>query len=197
MKQGSTKEKILFTAVKLFSDKGYENVSMHDIAKMVNIKAASIYNHFPSKHGIRKSMYVFYAQQQQLAAPTLESLLYLVDIEPVQNVLMKLDYRFPPDLQDMLNRILIIASHGICIDEDSESFIHEHLFKFSKSLLLPLVNRMIELKRIEPIDAEAFSYLVTSYAFSAVILSQSRMKIRKEQCHSGLAMIFSLLKSPR
>ena len=47
-----TKELILNKSLKLFSDKGYEGVSMRDIASEVGIKAASIYNHFKGKEDI-------------------------------------------------------------------------------------------------------------------------------------------------
>ena len=49
MKQENTKEKILETALELFSEKGYDSVSVGEIAEAVGIKAPSLYNHFPSK----------------------------------------------------------------------------------------------------------------------------------------------------
>lgn len=47
-----TKELILYKSLKLFSDRGYEGVTMRDIAAEVGIKAASIYNHFKGKEDI-------------------------------------------------------------------------------------------------------------------------------------------------
>lgn len=48
----NTKEMIVYQALTLFSDRGYEGVSMRDIASAVGIKAASLYNHFKSKEDI-------------------------------------------------------------------------------------------------------------------------------------------------
>jgi TetR/AcrR family transcriptional regulator, biofilm operon repressor len=48
----NTKETILYQALTLFSDRGYEGVSMRDIAGAVGIKAASLYNHFKNKEDI-------------------------------------------------------------------------------------------------------------------------------------------------
>ena len=42
MKQEDTKQKILNTARELFSDKGYDSVSVDEIAKAVGIKAPSL-----------------------------------------------------------------------------------------------------------------------------------------------------------
>lgn len=52
----NTKETIMYQALTLFSDRGYEGVSMRDIASAVGIKAASLYNHFKNKEDIFKSI---------------------------------------------------------------------------------------------------------------------------------------------
>ena len=52
MKQENTKQKILDKALELFSNQGYDSVSVGEIAKAVGIKAPSLYNHFPSKQAI-------------------------------------------------------------------------------------------------------------------------------------------------
>lgn len=48
----NTKEKILNSALDLFSTKGYNAVSVRHIAAEVGIKASSLYNHFESKQDI-------------------------------------------------------------------------------------------------------------------------------------------------
>lgn len=52
MKQENTKEIILEKALELFAEKGYDSVSVGEIAKAVGIKAPSLYNHYPSKQAI-------------------------------------------------------------------------------------------------------------------------------------------------
>ena len=52
MKTEDTKQKILKEALKLFSQDGYEAVSVDQIAKTVGIKAPSIYKHYKSKRDI-------------------------------------------------------------------------------------------------------------------------------------------------
>ena len=47
-----TKEKILEKALILFAERGYENVSVEEIAAEVGIKAPSIYKHYKSKQDI-------------------------------------------------------------------------------------------------------------------------------------------------
>lgn len=56
-KEMTTKEKIIYESLKLFSYKGYDGVSMREIASAVGIKGASIYNHFSGKEEIFNAIF--------------------------------------------------------------------------------------------------------------------------------------------
>lgn len=47
-----TKEKILFNALEMFSQTGYNTVSIRDIAEAMDIKESSIYYHFKNKQDV-------------------------------------------------------------------------------------------------------------------------------------------------
>ena len=51
-----TKKKILDVALTLFSEKGYGNVYVGQIAEGVGIKAPSLYKHYKSKQDIFKAI---------------------------------------------------------------------------------------------------------------------------------------------
>lgn len=48
----NTKEKIFNVSLDLFSKKGYDSVSLREIAEEVGIQKSSIYSHYPSKEAI-------------------------------------------------------------------------------------------------------------------------------------------------
>jgi len=52
MKQEDTRQRILEQALALFSRRGYDSVSVDEIAKAVGIRAPSLYNHFSGKQAI-------------------------------------------------------------------------------------------------------------------------------------------------
>ena len=54
----NTKEKILDVALTLFSEKGYGNVYVAQIAEGVGIKAPSLYKHYASKQDIFEAILV-------------------------------------------------------------------------------------------------------------------------------------------
>jgi AcrR family transcriptional regulator len=194
MKASSTKEKIMNAAIRLFSEKGYDLVSMRDIAQEVGIKASSIYNHFPSKRDILKSMYEFHARENRSFAPDPETLLTLAETEPPHEVLMKLDYNFPSEIHEKLDRIFIIASQEIYLDKDSEIFIREYFFKMYSEVWVRLLERMIELGKIEPVDVDSFVRLLINFAYSAASLNGTSMKMTEEQWRKSLLTALSLLK---
>lgn len=52
MKKRNTKQEILVEALKLFSVRGYDGVSVRDIAQAVGIRDSSLYKHYQSKQEI-------------------------------------------------------------------------------------------------------------------------------------------------
>lgn len=56
----STKEKILEACLNLFSKQGIQATSLNNIAKEVNIKKPSIYNHFESKDKMIEELFSYY-----------------------------------------------------------------------------------------------------------------------------------------
>ena len=59
----NTKEKIFDVALDLFSKKGYDSVSLREIAEEVGIKKSSIYSHYPSKESILMDIFEYFTEQ--------------------------------------------------------------------------------------------------------------------------------------
>jgi len=58
----NTKEKIIYESLNLFSTRGFDSVSVRDIANSVGIKASSLYNHFKNKQDIIDTIINKYSQ---------------------------------------------------------------------------------------------------------------------------------------
>jgi len=68
----TTREKIIYHALKLFAAKGYAGVSMREIAAAVGIQGASLYNHFKGKEDIFNAIFTEMTKQYDAAATLLQ-----------------------------------------------------------------------------------------------------------------------------
>ena len=74
MAKKNTKEKIFDVSIDLFSQDGYDGVSIRQIAKEVGIKESSIYNHYQSKESILESILSYYINEMlKEEAPIMQS----------------------------------------------------------------------------------------------------------------------------
>ncbi|GAF64288.1 putative transcriptional regulator [Bacillus sp. TS-2] len=75
----TTKEKILCVAIDLFSQKGYDGVSIREITREVGIKESSLYNHFRSKDEIIKTIFEYFRNEFAKTLPPIEKLEKLLE----------------------------------------------------------------------------------------------------------------------
>ncbi|MGP4030133.1 TetR/AcrR family transcriptional regulator [Actinomadura sp. 3N407] len=59
----NTRANIKREAVRLFREKGFESATLRELAATVGIEAASIYNHFPSKHDLLADILITTVQE--------------------------------------------------------------------------------------------------------------------------------------
>jgi AcrR family transcriptional regulator len=190
----NTKTRIFYTAVQLFSERGYTNVSVRDIAAEVNIKVSSLYNHYPSKADILSSLYKYYTAKFNEKKPDIDLLLKQAGSEPVHEVFKKLDFHFDPEDAETTDRIMAIACTEFRRDEISARFVHDNIFNLSKIYIIPLLERLIELKKIEPMDIKSFSVLTAMVSFGAAACNYSRFHVTINEWGSAFDLLFSLVK---
>jgi len=58
IKENETKTKIINAARKLFSEKGFDGVSMEDIAQASGVRKSLIYYYFPSKEVLFEEIWI-------------------------------------------------------------------------------------------------------------------------------------------
>ena len=104
MKRENTKQKIIETALTLFSERGYDAVSVGEIAEAVGIKAPSLYNHYPSKQAIFETTALQYEKDTgridihvQRAAADIPMLMTIGEEELFEKVRQIFDYSLHND----------------------------------------------------------------------------------------------------
>lgn len=56
-RRSNTRELVLDTALQAFTDRGYFNTSVQDVARVSGVSIGSIYHHFKDKEGIARALY--------------------------------------------------------------------------------------------------------------------------------------------
>ena len=64
-----TKDRIISTAIDLFSGQGYAGVSIRDITKTVGIKESSLYHHFVNKQELIETIYLYFKKELKSSLP--------------------------------------------------------------------------------------------------------------------------------
>ena len=79
----NTREKILETAIAMFAEKGYNDVSVRDITRAVGIKESSLYNHFISKQQILDEIFEYLLQWfESMNIPEEEAARLIAEADP-------------------------------------------------------------------------------------------------------------------
>ncbi len=149
----TTREKILDVAIDLISRKGFDAVSIREIAREVGIRESSIYNHFRSKDEILDTIIdYFILELTRASGPAMDIDSQLEEIGPKKFMQygsrMYMQYINTP----RIGKIWRIISIECYRNEKIRVFFQETI------LNLPLVSweqlfcRMIELKLIKPLD---------------------------------------------
>ena len=97
-----TQESIFKISAALFAQKGYDAVTVREIASASKIKESSIYNHFESKAAILTSLFDFFSQEvakARLSDAELESLMAFMSGEEIlKQLIVRMGQREEPTL---------------------------------------------------------------------------------------------------
>ena len=190
----SVEEQIFFTAIELFAEFGVEGVSLSDIATAIGIEVKSIYNYYVSKKELLTSIYRHCVELHRNVEPDLGELLRMAETAPLHQLLGRLQCRLPPVDQAIFDKILLIALHDFSLNFDSAELLRDSLFCPVENIVAPVVSRLIELGRVEPLDVPTFIQVFKNYCFATGVLNSSGLKTDQDAKLKGYAMLFSLIK---
>lgn len=106
MKQEDTKQRILEKALELFSNRGYDAVSVGEIASAVGIKAALLYNHYSGKQAIFDAIVEKSVERYEKFAESMD--VHLKNVERDTGVFASID---ADTLADKVRAIFLYTLH--------------------------------------------------------------------------------------
>ena len=170
MPYGGTKQNIFDVSVKLFSEKGYDAVSLREIAGEVGITNAAIYNHFSSKEAILTD--IFAAFKRKLDGYILKKAQVdrYIETDTPRQLLNRCIGRFvEDDMEFMANAYRITYREYLNNQLASELILIQLHEKTAKSIQYVL-DSLIGRGRIPAMDTWSFALLWTQSMFSAAVV---------------------------
>lgn len=153
MKQDDTKNLILNKALELFASRGYDAVSVGEIAKAVGIKAPSLYNHYASKQAIFDAIVEATASQYERDTDKID-----IHVENADRDVPSLEHVSLEDLTKKVHDIFLYSLHDETIARFRKMMTIE---QFRSPELAELYTRRY-IDRIIAYHAEIFRKLIAS-----------------------------------
>lgn len=171
-----TKERILTTALKLFSQKGYLGATTKEIAKEAKIAEVTLFRYFPSKEALFEEVINTYS-----FLPTLKEILEKVKKEPCERALKIIAYEFIKVLESKKDLIKIMHSEMHRYPEEIKK-IHENIIENTIIVLSEYFKKLQKKKILREINtvfaARAFLGMFFSYFYGKEI--KECLNLKKE-----------------
>jgi len=170
----TTKEKIFDVSIDLFSQKGFDGVSVREIAREVGIRESSIYNHYKSKDEIMDSIFQYFKEElMKMRPPEARN---MGEMDKITPEIFRQRANLTLDLfkNSKMGKIFIIISSEQFRDERAKiivlKFLIQEPYSFSKKVLEFMVDKGI-IGRIDPsIKAMEFQYSIFSLFLEYLLL---------------------------
>lgn len=161
--QKPTKERIFDVSLDLFSQKGYDGVSIREIAREVGIRESSIYNHYKNKEAILDAIIDYFKSELNQSGLPEEEGADLMEAGP--------EVYFDVGAKIFMDRINTPQMEKVWRLVSIETYHNEKIREFFKKELLeePLdiwentFQMMIDKKMIKPVNPRTLAYEYFSF----------------------------------
>ena len=182
-----TEEKIFKTAIELFSQKGFNGVSIREIARAVGIKESSIYNHYTNKDKILETIFTYYKNQMNKTSVSEEDLDKKIQSVSFEQFWTKGLVNFQKATEDpLLEKINNIILLEMFRDERARDIALEELFNRQQKVVSKIFTKMqkngIITKDFDPeVLALEYTYSLLGLRFEYNILKNWNLDTKEIQ----------------
>lgn len=158
-----TKKEVFDKAIELFMLRGFENVSIKDIADAVGLSQSSIYNHFLSKQDILDTVYDFFSEHFLSEKPTLDDIEPILQKGSLLDIVWSVWYEFGGEYINVkMLEITKIIYQRQGIDERARKLVISLIYDNGINFVETVFNRAIEIGRLAPFDVRTLAVLINS-----------------------------------
>lgn len=165
----TTRERIIDVSIELFSEKGFFEASMRDIAAGTGIKPASIYNHFESKARILDVILEEYFQYIHVNTVQLEAIDAALSSTGTREILDQMFFVFDPNNADRYTKILKIILHEQYREPKAGAFVRDVMFTHNESYVRAVLEKLISAGKLQPVDVDVYAKILVSLTISSSV----------------------------
>ena len=189
----NTKTQIFNTALRLFAENGYENVTVRDIANKVGIKAASIYNHYESKEQILEACYDLWLKNRNNKRLTVEQCEPIIRNGTKEEVLQIIHYDFEENISEKLLFALFVVYSRIYTDTKAKEIFFDEMDD-SMRYLEEFFKFGIKIGRLNEFNISAVSYIILSRRVFEALSATIHPDKNSEWYHAQDGLIDELIR---
>lgn len=157
-----TKKKIFDCAIELFKIKGFDAVSIKDVADAVGITQSSMYNHFKSKQEILDTMYDYYCYYFHKDLPTLETIDTVLQNGSLVDILKSTTFQYHKDYARQMSGIVSIIFYRCAIDDRAKEIKQSLMIDKGVEFVESVFDRAMKTGRLAPMDKHAMAVFINS-----------------------------------
>lgn len=157
-----TKKRIFDQSIELIKQRGYEGVSMTDIAEAVGIGQAGVYHHFKSKQEILDTIYDFLCHYFHADRPTIEQIEPILRGGSLIDIIRSVRYGFNKEYEQKLIDIITIVFHRMAIDRRANDIYKTLIMWDGIRFTETVFERAVEIGRLAPLDTHAMAVFIHS-----------------------------------
>lgn len=192
-----TKLELFKTAMDLFAERGYANVSMRDISNKLGLNVASIYNHFPSKESFLDVAFGVYRHRIQERLPDLDELMALIPVMEPREILEKTLTAYESEGFEVMVKIAIVALEEQHRHREAGRLVTETFIDSSEEYIGRLLEEMVAQEVIEPLDIKNFVRLHSAFNLYASLQLDSCRALSLGGWRDGHRFLFGMVQPKR
>ena len=165
-----TKKKIFFSSITLFTQKGYENISMNEIADAAGIGQSAVYNHFKSKQEILDTIYEYYRYYHLYSRPTQDVIESLLQTSNTLDLITKgFIYAFDKEILEPMSDITRIIIQRANTDKKASELFRTLILESAIKFVEDGLDKAADLEKIGRCDSHAFAVLISCVRLYALL----------------------------
>lgn len=153
-----TKQRLFLGAVFLFSSKGFSNVGIREICRMINIKESSFYNHYDSKDALLQSIFDRFTVINKQAVFTQAEIDAIAEQGDAEIFFQENMRKFSSLTSDPIYYAMLRIVHMECYtDPRAYAISKRHIYEIRKDCTETVLSRLIEKGAIKKVDVSLFT----------------------------------------